>query len=300
MSSLAMDTGKLYDGVRRSMNLTGALLNPAEIFDKHKQRVLDDGGIILNEASLMDEINFLVEKDAWTNMASFAAPEWGIKKDSNGNIIKMYGLGETPDYEAVVAGAAENPITLDTSKEIPVINIKLKNGGSYLRTVRMLPIQKTRNAQYLMAIRALDLDVNDNTGIAVSFINSSFPAFYFWSVSRQAQKYSWFYACDQVNPPAGAGGAKVARTPFDGTITRTAALVDVVGERMRGYENGTLYKESTQFPPPNISGVMGFLQVAGRYPSDLTSSDGAYGCIGRIRVLSQASEELAKLISQRA
>ncbi|CAI0889265.1 hypothetical protein [Serratia marcescens] len=300
MASLAMDTGKLYDGLRSSINLAGALLKPAEIFDKHKKRVIDDGGIILNEASLMDEINFLVENDAWTNMASFAAPEWGIKKNADGNVIKMYGLGDTPDYEAVVAGTTVNPITLDTAREIPVLNIKLQNGGTYLRTARMLPIQKTRNAQYLMAVRALDLDLNDNTGIAVSFINSSFPAIYFWSVSRQAQKYSWFYACDKFNPPTGAGGANVSRAPFDGTITRTAALVDVVGERMRGYENGTLYQEDLKTPPPNISGVMGYLQVAGRYPSDLTSSDGAYGCIGRIRVLSQATEDLAKLISQRA
>ncbi|HBT4637897.1 TPA: hypothetical protein MB271_001484, partial [Klebsiella pneumoniae] len=72
-------------------------LDPAELFAAHKARVLADGGEILNESSLMQEITDIVAAGLWQYAVSLASPEWGIKRDAEGYVTKMYGL-VGPDY----------------------------------------------------------------------------------------------------------------------------------------------------------------------------------------------------------
>ncbi|HBT4641472.1 TPA: hypothetical protein MB271_005184, partial [Klebsiella pneumoniae] len=104
-------------------------LDPAELFAAHKARVLADGGEILNEVSLLQEITDIVNAGLWQYAVSLASPEWGIKRDAEGYVTKMYGLAGTPDYlEFIVAGQYARRCMLDTTTTPPSIRVQVNLG----------------------------------------------------------------------------------------------------------------------------------------------------------------------------
>ncbi|AXX17712.1 hypothetical protein D7028_12900 [Serratia marcescens] len=289
---------KPYSGTRKAIDLSNAYLDPDKLFTAHKNRVVADGGTILNEASCKNEIAFIINLGLWDNMASVASPEWGIKQDGSGNILKMYGLGNTPDYTATQFGTALHPVTLDTTREIPLAIIKMDGGGSQLVSGAVV-LQGHASLPYAVSVRGIDYDITDNQGIAARFNGPSWPHFYYWCINRQAQKFKWFYSCDQFNPPTGAGGASASKV-WDGTIGRSAALVSPIEGKLRAYDSGAFSSESSSLPPPNISGITGTITLGTRYANEQTIAGAAYGGIGRVRVFSICNDAAASQISARA
>lgn len=298
MTSLAFNTLKPYTGSRAPIDLSGAYLDVTALFNAHKARVTADGGIILNEASCKSEIEFIINLGLWDVMASVAAPEWGIKRDGSGNILKMYGLGKTPDYTSTQVGTAIHPVTLDTSKEIPMAVIRLDGGGSQLVSGSMT-LQAAASLPYIVSVRGLDYDLTDNQGIALRFNGPSWPHFYYWCVSRNDQKFQWFYSCDRFNPPTGAGGASASKA-WDGTVGKSAALVSSSEGQLRAYDNGSIFTTSSSYPPPNIAGIGGTVTLGTRYAGEQSQAAAAYGGIGRIRIFSSGNDTAAAQISARA
>ncbi|UTL84018.1 hypothetical protein [Serratia marcescens] len=299
MPGLPLNTMKPYSGTRKAIDLSNAYLDPDKLFTAHKNRVVADGGTILNETSCKNEIAFIINMGLWDNMASVASPEWGIKQDSSGNILKMYGLGNTPDYTAMQFGTALHPVTLDTTREIPLAIIKMDGGGSQLVSGAVV-LQGHASLPYAVSVRGIDFDTTDNQGIAVRFNGPVYPHFYYWCVYRQAQKWQWFYSCDRDNPPTGVNGGASAGKLWDGTIGRSSALVSSADGQLRAYDNGSLFATSSTPPPPNISGITGTITLGTRYANEQTIAGAAYGGIGRVRVFSICNDAAASQISARA
>lgn len=297
MANLALNTMRPYSGSRAAIDLSAAYLDADRLFDAHKARVLADGGKILNESSCRDEIAFIISVGLWDSMASVAAPEWGVKQDGLGNVVKIYGLGKTPDYTATQVGTAIHPVILDTTKEIPMAVIRLDSGGSQLVSGDLV-LQAASELPYLVSIRGLDYDTTDNQGIAMRFNGPNWPHFIYWSVHRNNQKFNWFYACDQFNPPIGAGGASASGT-WNGTIGKSAALVSHADKKLTAYEHGLFSSESSTFPPPDISGIRATITLGARYANEEAGEKIAYGGIGRVRAFSICNDIAAALISNR-
>ncbi|EPY7323642.1 hypothetical protein ACXEI5_000869 [Klebsiella quasipneumoniae] len=144
-------------------------LDPAELFAAHKARVLADGGEILNETSLLQEITDIVAAGLWQYAVSLASPEWGIKRDASGYVTKMYGLAGTPDYlEFIVAGQYARRCMLDMTTTPPSIRVEVNLGAAYLRTETPVRQQKIAGRPYIVAAILADKESADNRGVVMA------------------------------------------------------------------------------------------------------------------------------------
>lgn len=286
-------------------------LNPQQLFNAHKSRVVADGGVILNEASLLDEITFLVNNGMWQYLTFYASAEWGIKYDTNGtSVVKLYGLGPT-DFIAYDTGGTNNrPVTVDNSVTPPKLKVWVWDGGTLLRAEKLVTAQYSKNNPYLFCAIMDDTESSDTVGMAISASRTTHPnALAFITVERATGK----------NPPTNIGfrhvAAKVApvaspsdrveyiRTPYVRNI-KNAMLIDPSAGKMLSYENGTLVNTATSGTGTLVDSTIEPMQFNIGIPDNNVSAWNvgykANGGITRLRCLSYATPAQAELISKRS
>ncbi|MEA4358667.1 hypothetical protein VBR53_22490, partial [Klebsiella pneumoniae] len=165
-------------------------LDPQMLFNEHKARVLADGGEILNEVSLLQEITDIVNAGLWQYAVSLASPEWGIKRDAEGYVTKMYGLAGTPDYiEMLVAGQYARRCMLDMTTTPPSIRVQVNLGAAYLRTETPVRQQKIAGRPYIISAILADKESADNRGVVMAFnpvSGNTNPIVYEWCIRNTA------------------------------------------------------------------------------------------------------------------
>ncbi|WP_442777688.1 hypothetical protein ACQUGU_06600 [Acinetobacter baumannii] len=69
--------------------------DPNNEFDLYKARVIADGGVIVDENATKAAIMKLIDKGVYGLAKVFVGGSYGLKKDVNGNVIKLYSIGHT-------------------------------------------------------------------------------------------------------------------------------------------------------------------------------------------------------------
>lgn len=283
-------------------------LDPAELFAAHKARVLADGGEILNETSLMQEITDIVAAGLWQYAVSLASPEWGIKRDAEGYVTKMYGLAGTPDYiEMLVAGQYARRCMLDTTTTPPSIRVQVNLGAAYLRTETPVRQQKIAGRPYIVAAILADKQSADNMGVVMAFnpvSGNTNPIVYEWCIRNAAGRAesSSYYLAGKY-PDTGTDNVKALSSGYV-SMGPSALFVEPAAGRGKNYSNGQLVSTSDVTASgviPDMTGIDVNIYIGTRYPSDYTATAAnTDGMVGRIRCFGYATEEQAKAISQRS
>ncbi|WMT13339.1 hypothetical protein [Serratia fonticola] len=304
----AVSSGKIYAGVLPGINMSGAILNPVTLFTAYKNRVVTDGGIIVDEAATLDEITFIVNNGMWDRVSAWAGASFGlkIKSGTTAQIEKLYGLSASPDFTTVIVppsagGAPANLITGAVNK----ISIALSNGGVYLKSSTQSKAQAAAGVPYLISARLEDRLATDQLGITVSFADDTTNK----ALARQqtiytnagAQNVAWQYFATNVNPPVlGSDVASGAQSPYL-AFAKCAGLFDQAAGAVIGYGNGAVLHTgaSTTGALADLSQVNGHWHLG---PADSSVPTGAscYGYLANIRCLNIASRLDAQLISNRA
>ncbi|MFM8117968.1 hypothetical protein PU695_09370 [Klebsiella pneumoniae] len=282
-------------------------LDPAELFAAHKARVLADGGEILNETSLLQEITDIVNAGLWQYAVSLASPEWGIKRDSSGYVTKMYGLAGTPDYlEFIVAGQYARRCMLDTTTTPPSIRVQVNLGAAYLRTETPVRQQKIVGKPYIISAILADKESADNMGVVMAFnpvSGNTNPIVYEWCIRNSAGRAesSSYYLAGKY-PDTGTDNVKALSEGYF-PMRPTAFFVEPAAGRGKNYSNGQIVSTSDVTASgviPDMTGIDVNIYIGTRYPSDYTATAAnTDGMVGRIRCFGYATEEQAKAISQR-
>ncbi|HHG1100034.1 TPA: hypothetical protein ACPUI0_000786 [Klebsiella pneumoniae] len=283
-------------------------LDPAQLFAAHKARVLADGGEILNETSLLQEITDIVNAGLWQYAVSLASPEWGIKRDSSGYVTKMYGLAGTPDYlEFIVAGQYARRCMLYTTTTPPSIRVQVNLGAAYLRTETPVRQQKIVGKPYIISAILADKESADNMGVVMAFnpvSGNTNPIVYEWCIRNSAGRAesSSYYLAGKY-PDTGTDNVKALSEGYF-PMRPTAFFVEPAAGRGKNYSNGQIVSTSDVTASgviPDMTGIDVNIYIGTRYPSDYTATAAnTDGMVGRIRCFGYATEEQAKLISSLA
>ncbi len=286
-------------------------LNPQHLFNAHKSRVSADGGVILNEASLLDEITFLVNNGMWQYLTFYASAEWGIKYDTNGtSVIKLYGLGPTDFAAYDVGGIYSRPIIIDSSVTPPKLKIWVWDGGTLLRAEKLVTAQYSKNNPYLFCAIMDDTESSDTVGMAISASRTTHPnALAFITVERATGKnpptdIGFRHVAAKVAPVASASDrVEYIRTQYVRNI-KNAMLIDPAAGKMLSYENGTLVNTATSSTGTLVDSTTEPMQFNIGIPDNNVSAWNvgykANGGITRLRCLSYATQAQAELISKRS
>lgn len=287
-------------------------LDPQQLFNAHKNRVVADAGVILNETSLLDEINFLVNNGMWKYVTFYASPEWGIKYAADGtSVIKMYGLGATDFSVYDVGGTNNRPITLDMSVNPPEIKIWVWDGGSLLRAEKTVIPQFSKSSPFLFSATMRDLESGDGVGISVVACrpvgnpnNIASIAVERATASGSAQKdYGYRHFAAKVFPVITvADWLNYNKVPYTANI-KNASLISPADGKMYSYENGMQVAVQTSPSGVLVDSSVEPLQMNIGAPDNNAASwktgQKTYGSISRLRCLSYATSAQAALISKR-
>ncbi|ELW7386653.1 hypothetical protein [Yersinia intermedia] len=285
-------------------------LDPQQLFNAHRARVTADGGTIMNEASLLDEIKFLVNNGMWKYVTFYASPEWGIKYDTDGtSVLKMYGLGPTDFIAYDVGRALKRPITLDTSVTPPKIKMWVWDGGSLMRAEKLVTAQYSKNNPYLFSAIMDDTESSDAAGISIvacrtGHVNSMTGI----TVERATNKpdptdIGFQHSAAMVYPATvTANWINYIRTPYVANI-KNAMLLNPVSGTMLSYENGTLVNTTVSSSGALVDSTAEPMQLnIGPTNNAVSSWSSGYitrGGLTRLRCLSYATPAQAELISKR-
>ncbi|WP_447875915.1 hypothetical protein [Serratia fonticola] len=296
---------KLYTGALAGIDISGAILNPAALFTAYKNRVLADGGIIVDEAATLDEITFIVNNGMWDRVSAWAGASFGVKISTGTTVTKIYGLSSSPDFTPLVVAPAANPQVQLVTGTVNKLAIVLSNGGVYLKSSTQSKAQAAAGVPYLISARLEDRLATDQLGITVSFADATTNK----ALARQqtiytnagAQNVAWQYFATNVNPPvSGSDVASGAQSPYL-AFAKCAGLFDQAVGSVIGYGNGTVLHTgtSTTGALADLSQVNGYWHLG---PADSAVPTGAscYGYLANIRCLNIASSLDAQLISNRA
>lgn len=283
-------------------------LDPAQLFAAHKARVLADGGEILNETSLLQEITDIVNAGLWQYAVSLASPEWGIKRDSSGYVTKMYGLAGTPDYiEMLVAGQYARRCELDTTTTPPSIRVQINLGAAYLRTQTPVRQQKIVGKPYIISALLADKESADNRGVVMALNptgSNTNPITYLWCIRNSAGRAeSGTYYLSGKYPDTGGDTVTAPAAAGYVSFLSSACFVEPAAGRGKNYSKGVLASTSAVTASgkiPDMTGVDVHIYIGTRYTAgyNATAAD-TDGMVGRIRCFGYATEEQAKAISQR-
>jgi hypothetical protein len=303
----ALSSGKIYAGVLPGIDMSGAILNPATLFTAYKNRVVADGGIIVDEAATLDEITFIVNNGMWDRVSAWAGASFGLKirTGTTTQIDKLYGLSSSPDFTPiVVAPAAAPPVTLVLGA-VNKLSMVLNGGGVYLKSSTQSKVQAASGVPYLISARLEDRLATDQLGMTVSFAYATTNK----ALARQqtiytnggAQNVAWQYFATNVNPPvSGSDVASGAQSPYI-AFAKCAGLFDQAAGAVIGYGNGTVLHTgtSTTGALADLSQVNGYWHL-GPADSSVPTGNSCYGYLANIRCLSIASALDGQLISNRA
>jgi hypothetical protein len=285
------------------------IFDPQTIFNAHKSRVVADGGVILNETSLLDEIKFLVEEGMWEDVTFYASAEWGVKLGSNNSALKLYGLGPTDFTATDVGGTTLRPVTLDTTVSPPELVIRVQSGGSYLRADNLVIAQRSAANPFLFSSIMKDAESSDVMGISIvacRITHSNNMAS--MAVERSVPKGTdyGFRHFSAINYPVNtvADWLIYGRTPYAANI-KNAALISPATGTLFSYESGEL--KSTLTAPgghlvdQSVIALQMNLGMPDNAVGSVTWKQGALtnGSIARLRCLSYATPAQAALISKR-
>jgi hypothetical protein len=284
-------------------------LDPQQLFNAHKARVTADGGVILNESGLLQEIKDLVAAGLWQYASSLASPEWGIKRDADGYVIRMYGLAGTPDYvERLVAGQYPRRCELDMTTTPPSIRVQVNLGAAFLRTETPIRQQKIAGKPYIVSALLADKESADNRGVVMALNptgSNTNPIVYQWTIRTGAGRAESanFYLAGKY--PDSGGDTVIASAPAGYvSFLPNACLVLPASGQGKNFSKGLLANTSAVTASgviPDMTGVDVNIYIGTRYPSGYTpTASDTDGLIGRIRCFGYATEEQAKMISARA
>jgi hypothetical protein len=295
----ALSTGKAYYGFRRALDMSAVILDPQALFNAYKARVVADGGTIPDEPGCLARFNFLLNNGIYDRTTICAAPAFGLKVDSSGNVQTVYNmLGASGDLLAGLQGTPPLPMTYDATARAVIIQIT-SGGGWFLKSRANQVIQK--GTAYLIAGRMSDLFRADNNGITAGYHINNLPMAYLRTMitNGNTTTEAWRYGSRDSGWPAENGNALGAATTIYADYVPSAGLFKVSEGVIVGYEKGKLLVPS----PISVTGKLADLSsytapmlIGGNQTASAVSA--CYGAFMDVLCLHTADESDAILVSR--
>ncbi|HDS5482030.1 TPA: hypothetical protein QH236_004452 [Serratia liquefaciens] len=301
---------KFYSGALTGIDISGDVLNPSALFTEYKNRVIADGGIIIDEAATLNEITFLVNNGMWERVSAWAGASFGIKirSGTTTQVDKIYGLAGSPDFVAVAVATSGAPpvgFTPAAAGSPNKLSIVLSGGGVYLKSSVTAKAQAAVGVPYLLSARLEDRLATDQLGITVSFsdptTNKALAQQHTILTNGGVINEAWQFFATNVNPPVtGSDVGSGAQSPYS-AFANCAGLIDPLAGKVIGYGNGAVLHTGTSSTGSlaDLSNVSGYWHL-GPANSAVPTGQSCYGYLANIRCLNIASALDAQLISSRA
>jgi hypothetical protein len=301
---------KVYSGALAGINISGAVLNPSALFTAYKNRVIADGGTIIDETATLNEITFLVNNGMWDRVSAWAGASFGLKirSGTTTQVDKLYGLAGSPDFVGVsVAPSGAPPVTfVPAASGYPnKLSVVLSGGGVYLKSSVTKKAQAAVGIPYLISARFEDRLATDQLGMTISFsdpiTNKALAQQHTILTNGGVINEAWQFFATNVNPPVtGSDVGSGAQTPYS-AFSNCAGLIDPLAGKVIGYGNGVALHTGTSSTGSlaDLSSVSGYWHL-GPANSAVPTGQSCYGYLANIRCLNIASTLDAQLISSRA
>jgi hypothetical protein len=297
---------KVYSGALAGIDISGSVLNPSALFTEYKNRVVADGGYIVDEAATLSEIEFLVNNGMWDRVSAWVGASFGvnIRTGTTTQVDKLYGLSSSPDFTAVAVAPTGSPIVSLITGAVNKLAITLVNGGVYLKSNAARKAQAAAGVPYLISARLEDRVNTDQLGMTVSFAdpiaNKALARQRTILTNGAAINEAWQFFATNVNPPvSGSDVASGAQAPYV-VLASCAGLIDPEAGKVTGYGGGIALHTgiSSTGKLADLSQVAGYWHL-GPADSSVPTGQSCYGYLANIRCLNIASALDAQLISNR-
>jgi len=303
MTAAVIKTSKPYSGVRKAIDLSSSYLEPAVQFNAYKARVIADGGRIINESRLLEEITTMINSGMWGNVGAWIGASFGVKTDSNGAVLKAYGLAGSPDFIPEAVGATARPIVFDTTREQPIFLVRVDKGGSILRSEKKIFAQRAAGADFALSVRGTDWlpYPNDSIGMGAALHSSGVNGLLTWqAMDGFNTRLAWSYTSTATNPVSSGSTLNINKTPY-ATFKRSAALISPLKGRMSVYADGLLAEAKThasgKLADINATEVQVNIGPMFNDPASWTANATCYGGISSLRLLIAATERHVQILS---
>ncbi|UNK26205.1 hypothetical protein MNO11_15270 [Serratia plymuthica] len=304
MTFIAISNKPVAAGALPGIDMTPFVLNADTLFQNHKARVIADGGFIPDEAATLSEFNFIVNNGFYSRAVAWPSVDGGIKRnETTGDVLKVYSL-IGPDFIPVTVAGSASPlptIKVDTTGARRGVSILLSNGGTYLRSESVVKVQAKANTQWLMAARMRDLNLTDNAGIAVGWGTPTSTYAYIETRVTGSVSNPWKYVATNSIPVVANSLIAATQTPYSDFV-KSAGLFDPATGKVMGYQEGKLARlgVSDTSKLADFSGTSQYLWIGTTNLAQAGSLNVCHGTFANLRCLSQATENDAILISNRA
>ncbi|CAI1863550.1 MULTISPECIES: hypothetical protein [Serratia] len=289
-------SGKVYTGFRKPVPAT--IWTPQSLFDAHKARVLAAGGVIPDEVGCLARFKFIIDNNLLDRITTWAAPAFGVKKTADNHVERLFALRGV-DFIAQMQKTGE-PVMYDDSGVVPSVTVRITSaGGGYLLTDS---VTLYHGNPYLIGGRMADSNTADVLGITAGQDINNLSMAYMRTMIKNQQTVNEAWRCGtrdstwkNGNPAGDALGA--SRSPYAAYIP-AAALFDVEGGKIYGYESGKLYDTATSKTGKlaDISAYSVPIYIGGGFANGEVGA--CYGSLREIVFLHDASQQDASLISR--
>lgn len=103
--SIILKSNVAYTGDKKLKSVIPSVMTADQYFTAYKNRVIADGGYIVDETKTLATINFLFANDLISRSTSIVSSKYGLKLDGT-KVVKLYGL-DGVDLVAVLHGTGD-------------------------------------------------------------------------------------------------------------------------------------------------------------------------------------------------
>lgn len=241
--------------------------DPVVEFTTYKSRVIADGGTVISDSSTLNAFKFLIENGIYGLARTYIGAAYGMKRDVNGNITKLYSL-DGEDLVAYNIGGGL-PVTL-TNNEILFTN-EVKDAlsqtkGTIFTTASKIGLKGRGLVTGISGSKLVTSTVAE-AGIAgltlLDSVNNSTPLWFITLPKSSDLITSGRQIGEKPNQNDSSTTARVNASLY-ATGSKYVYFADQKKQMLKGYRDGvltTLPAAAQQFS--NLDGFSGYLNFGG-------------------------------------
>lgn len=137
--ALVFKSNVTYAGPLPLSKVSQVTMTPAQLYDLYAQRVVNDGGTVIDAAAALAAITYAQENGLLGRLATAFSPAWGVRLTGTDRVLKLYAIdGEDMDGVFIGSGsAADTDLPLHDVSDgdyVVIPNVDSGRKGGFLRS----------------------------------------------------------------------------------------------------------------------------------------------------------------------
>lgn len=256
--SIILKSNVAYTGDKKLKSVIPSVMTADQYFTAYKNRVVADGGYIVDEVKTLATINFLFTNDLISRATSIVSSKYGLKVDG-GKVTKLYGL-DGADLVAVLHGTGDYYTIDGTDGSLKPYTSTFSNANGCLYQSEKPVRIASKGKIAFISMPVVTSTSNANASAIMTYADAATLG----DTKAYGQQQITSNACAwQVPTPASvATGASTALTVGKLPLI---SYIDQKNRLSRIFKGSTQIYTNLQDLDPAIFTLERYLQVGGRY-----------------------------------